>query len=134
YLRFDLSSLPEDAEITHARLGAYAWEGFAVGGNGNVYAQLVSDDTWDETTLSTSAPAASGVNLAYWWEWFASNSPGRFTSMTSSELLEAVQDEFEADGVISLRLHSPGYFTEYRPREWPNADERMKLTLTYRVY
>ncbi len=132
YLRFDLSSLPAGAKIVKATLTMTAYTGYAPGGDGNVYTRLVSDDSWTENGIDgTNAPSAGTDNLGYWWLWYDGTPADKTGTFTTPELRDAVQAEFDGDGKISLRLHSPGYITSYRSREYSNANQRPQLTLKY---
>jgi hypothetical protein len=116
YLRFDLSSLPANAFIGEATLGAYAYDGFAYGGDGTVYTYLVPDDTWAATDLTTNPPAATGSALGSWWLWTAGGPAGWGTTATMA-LAEAIQSKLAGDKLISFQLSSPGYWTSYYPVE-----------------
>ena len=55
YLKFDLSQIPDDAEIVSARFGIYFFEGNGPGGNTmdpSAALYLVEDDTWQEMTVT----------------------------------------------------------------------------------
>jgi hypothetical protein len=133
YLRFDLSALPAGAQIVEARLTMIAYDGFAYGGDGNVYTRLVSDDSWTEGGINgTNKPAAAADNLGYWWLWYNHSMTNEQTgSFSTVELRDAVQTESEGDSQISVRLHSSGYDTTYYSREYSDAAKRPKLELKY---
>ncbi len=131
YLRFDLGKLPPGAKVTGATLSALAYGGWAYGGDGNVYTTFVADDSWGEGGITwNNKPAASGAPLGFWWLWYI----GDWEQLgTASEpaLARAVEGEAHGDRAISFRLHSPGYRTRYRSREWFDARQRPKLTVTF---
>jgi hypothetical protein len=129
-LRFDLSSLPAGAAIVNAQLDAFAYYGFAYGGDGNVYTHLVDDDSWSEaTTTWNNKPYAHPENLGYWWIW--DNMQPILVEGTNqdSHLASAVADELARDQQISLELESPGYLTDYYSRE--NGTQAPQLTVAY---
>jgi hypothetical protein len=131
-VRFDMTALPASAIVASATLTMVAYTGFAYGGDGNVYARLVTNDTWDETAVtSTNAPAATGANLGYWWIWYNGTLSDQTGSFTTAEFGAAVQAEADGDNLLSLRLNSPGYLTNYRPHEYTNAAQRPTLTVRY---
>ncbi|GAI12679.1 unnamed protein product, partial [marine sediment metagenome] len=61
FLKFDLSSIPSNAEIVQAKLHLYSWKGRYA----NVVAQCraVQDDTWGETTSTWNSQPAYGEVL-----------------------------------------------------------------------
>lgn len=131
YLRFDLGKLPPGVTITSATLTALAYGGWAYGGDGNVYTYLVPDDSWGEDTITwNNKPAVSGTHLGFWWLWYNGDWEQQGINADPA-LAQAVQAEAHRDGAISFRLHSPGYFTQYRSREWFDANKRPKLTITF---
>jgi hypothetical protein len=132
YLRFDLSSIPEDAIITGVRLRMHAFTGFAYGGDGNVYTHFVSDDAWTESGINyTNRPPAAPESLGFWWLWY-DGSPSTQIGENGAEALRAVVErEAAGDRRVSLRLHSPGYFTQYRSREHGVESERPQLVVTW---
>jgi len=118
YLRFDVSDVPPGSTVTSASLTAYAFEGYAWGDNGNVYSYLVADDSWGETTLTwNNKPAVSGDALGSWWLWYNNDPAFQTGSYETTELAAAIQQEANGDGVISLRLNSSGYRTNYYSSE-----------------
>ena len=135
FLRFDFASLPANARIVSAKLSATAYTGFAWGGDGNVYTHLVQDDSWSETGLTwNNKPAISGAHVGYWWLWYGYSGHTELLGVNESpELASVANTELARDRKLSLRLHSPGYVTKYRSREFPDATRRPKLELTYSV-
>ncbi|WP_051256624.1 CBM96 family carbohydrate-binding protein [Cystobacter fuscus] len=132
FLRFDLSSLPASAKATATTLSATAYTGFAQGGDGNVYTYFVPDDSWAENTVTwNTRPAVSGDALGSWWLWYDGTANDQVGSNSSPALLSAVQGELARDRKVSLRLNSPGYRTNYRSREYANANQRPKLQIAY---
>lgn len=132
FLHFDLNSLPSGAVITKATLTMTAYKGLAYGGNGNVYTRLVSDDSWTENAITgDNAPPAADDDLGYWWLWYNNTASIKIGTFSTPELRDAVQSEYNGDKKISLRLHSAGYDTSYRSREWSDPDARPKLSVEY---
>ena len=132
YLRFDLSSLPANAVVEGVKLQATAYSGYAHGGDGNVYAQFVADDTWSESAITwNNAPASDGTNLGHWWLWYDYNASEKLGVNSDPALAAVVQQEYDGDGTLSLRLHSPGYDTNYHSREFSDATKRPKLVVGY---
>lgn len=132
FLRFDLSTLPADIVIRGVRLQAQAYSGYAWGGDGNVYTQFVADDAWTESGIHwNNQPATDGTNLGHWWLWYNHTPRDEMGLHTNSALVPVVQREYEGDRLISLRLHSPGYDTNYRSREHTTADQRPALVVGY---
>ena len=134
YLRFDLSGIPEKSSILSARLTMTAYTGCADLGDGNVYVRRVEDDTWAEDTLyeDLPPPVADDEPLGYWYLWYACDAPSvQIGTVSTNALQDAVRVEYEGDGVISLQLHSPGYWTSYRPREWSDETQRPQLEIQY---
>jgi len=134
YVKFDLGALPDGAQLHFAGLEMRAFIGHAHGGDGNVYAMLVPDDTWSATTLThDSRPAAVGDRLGHWWIWYnQNNGPADQQGRNHSPLLRpAIQQELDGDGVISLRLNSPGYRTVYYRNDAEDPEARPRLILVY---
>ncbi|WP_434391182.1 immunoglobulin-like domain-containing protein [Melittangium boletus] len=134
FLRFDLGTLPANARVLSARLQATAHGGFAYGGDGNVYTQLVKDDTWNESTLTwNNRPAAEEARLGFWWLWYDTLPREQVGINTDPALASVVQAELQGDRKISLRLSSGGYKTHYYSREYADASRRPKLEITYEL-
>ncbi|RKH21780.1 DNRLRE domain-containing protein [Corallococcus sp. CA047B] len=134
YLRFNLSGIPAGAHIASVMLKALAYDGYADGGDGSVYAHLVPDDTWSETGMTwANRPPVSGSDLGSWWLWYGSTRPAPLqVGLNFSPKLKApVQQALDSDQRISLRLKSPGYKTVYRSREHAVASERPQLIVNY---
>ena len=135
YLRFGLGSVPVNAQVVAVSLVATAYDGTVYdGADGNVYTRLVSDNTWSETGITwNNKPAASSDDLGSWLPW---NSNGQYTTQvginSSPKLVAPVQTALESDGMISLRLDSPGYRTLFHSREYTNTEARWpQLIVSY---
>ncbi|RKI47813.1 DNRLRE domain-containing protein [Corallococcus sp. AB049A] len=134
YLRFDLSSLPEDAVITSVSLSALAYDGYAHGGDGNVYTSFVADDSWQEMGITwNNRPTPAATTVGAWFLWYNSTPEDKLGVNSNAALVPLVQGELAGDKLVSFRLHSPGYTTRYRSREYANAAQRPALTVTYTV-
>ncbi|MCY1041579.1 DNRLRE domain-containing protein [Corallococcus sp. bb12-1] len=134
YLKFDLSSLPANARITSVSLTAQAYDGYAYGGDGNVYTSFVADDSWSETGITwNNKPAASGTPSGEWFLWYNLTPEDKLGVNSNPALIPVVQGELDGDKSLSFRLHSPGYKTRYRSREYSNASQRPKLVIQYEL-
>lgn len=132
YVRFDLASIPAGAEIVEAELTMTAFDGYAYGSGGNVYVHRVADDTWGEGTIhGMNAPAIDATPLGYWWLWYDDTDRDQIGRLTGALLRDAVADEASGDDALSVRLHSPGYDTRYRSREYATAGQRPTLRIRY---
>ena len=134
YLRFDLAAnIPAGAYIESVNFKTTAHTGFAWGGDGNVYTHLVEDDTWAEEGITwNNRPAVSGTSLGSWWLWYDYNDYTVKTGEHSTEeMAAAVQAELDNDGLLSVRLQSPGYRTNYHSREYADASKRPRLEVAY---
>lgn len=121
-VKFDLTSLPDTARIERASLHLLAYQGFAYGGDGNVYTYLLNDDTWDEATVSYGTTPSSQVDaIGYWWLWYDRTPRDEWGVNGSPLLLPSLQDALFGDKLVSYRLASPGYSTQYRSREFTDA-------------
>ncbi|RKH68983.1 CBM96 family carbohydrate-binding protein [Corallococcus aberystwythensis] len=137
FLRFGLGSVPINARVVAVSLVATSNDGYAYdNADGNVYTRLVSDNTWSETGITwNNKPAASSEDLGSWLLW---NRNGQYTTQvginSSPKLVEPVQQALESDGMISLRLDSPGYRTNYHSREYDVSEARWpQLIVSYFV-
>lgn len=135
FLKFNLNSIPTGAVIESSRLTAYAYTGWAYGGDGNVYTKLVDDDGWQETTLTwNNQPTAQPNNLGSWWLWYNNNTAVNAGTFSTPELAAAVDQEWQNDETISFRLNSPGYRTHYRTKEFADQDVWPVLSIDYTCY
>ncbi|MFO7610262.1 MAG: DNRLRE domain-containing protein, partial [Candidatus Krumholzibacteriia bacterium] len=76
FLKFDLAGVPGGAQVHAAQLVLTAERGFAYGGDGNVYARHVADDSWTEGSLTAAnAPSASAEHVGFWWLWYGYDPP-----------------------------------------------------------
>ena len=133
YLRFDLSSIPPDAVITAVSLSALAYDGYAYGGDGNVYTSFVADDSWQEMGITwNNRPAPAATPVGEWFLWYDYTPVDKLGVNSNAALIPVVQGEVAGDQRVSFRLHSPGYKTRYRSREYATAAQRPALTITYR--
>ncbi|MDC0712740.1 DNRLRE domain-containing protein [Stigmatella sp. ncwal1] len=134
YLKFDLSSLPSNAIITSVTFSALAYDGYAYGGDGNVYTSFVADDSWSETGITwNNRPAPSGTPSGEWFLWYNLTPEDKLGVNANPALIPVVQGELDGDKQLSFRLHSPGYKTRYRSREYSNANQRPKLVIQYEL-
>ncbi|WP_158625225.1 CBM96 family carbohydrate-binding protein [Corallococcus terminator] len=134
YLKFDLSSLPANARITSVTFSALAYDGYAYGGDGNVYTSFVTDDSWLETGITwNNRPAPSGTPSGEWFLWYNLTPEDKLGVNSNPALIPVVQGELDGDKLVSFRLHSPGYKTRYRSREYSNASQRPKLVIQYEL-
>ncbi|HAN30428.1 MAG TPA: hypothetical protein DCQ06_02410 [Myxococcales bacterium] len=118
YIKFDLKDIPKTAKLVGATFSVTAYTGYAWGGDGNVYTTLVDNDNWSEKSITWgNKPAATGDSLGSWWLWYNNNTLVKTVSVNTPKFLQTVQEQIAKDGVLSLRLHSPGYKTVYRSRE-----------------
>ncbi len=133
FLKFDLSPLPQDAQLQYAVLRATAGNGFAFGGDGNVYARYVSDDAWSGDAITwNNQPSASPSNVGHWWLWYNGTPVDHTGTIQTTELMDLVANQLGSDQVLSLRLDSPGYRTSYyRTASAPSADMRPQLEVLY---
>jgi hypothetical protein len=132
YLRFDLRSMPRGVVVATAALQATAFNGFAYGGDGNVYTRLAVHDIWDEATITANdRPHARNDDLGHWWLWYDGTPQNQVGVNASPALLDVVLAEAAGDGAATFVLVSPGYSTVYRSREWGIPGERPRLTIQY---
>jgi hypothetical protein len=136
-LRFDLSSLPANAQIERVFVSATASNGFAYGGDGNVYTILVQDDSWDETTVTGADLMLDPIgmlkpqNLGFWWLWYNRSPIDRVGVNGSLKLVPVIQQELTTDQLVSFYFSSTGYETEYYRRDAADASKRPKLRILY---
>jgi len=134
FLRFDLRAVPATATVARATLQMTAYEGFAYGGDGNCYVHAVTNDRWLESEISgQNQPTAEPDALGYWWLWYDATAKDQEGSLSGEPLRVAVEQEVRGDRALSLRIHSPGYRTHYRSREYAKAAQRPSLTVDYVV-
>ncbi len=134
YLKFDLSSLPAGAKVQLSRLRLTAQNGYAYGGDGNVYTYRVADDAWTADGIThDNAPNTTGDHCGYWWLWYDYTPRDATGTNTSSLLSPLVQQELDGDGTLSVRLNSPGYLTIYYRSDAENPDFRPHLDVVYTV-
>ena len=134
YLRFNLSAhIPAGATIESVVFKATAHTGFAWGSDGNVYTYLVEDDAWAEEGIHwNNRPSVTGDSLGHWWLWYDySDFTVRVGQHATAEMTAEVQTQLDLDGLLSVRLHSPGYRTNYRSREYADASMRPRLEVDY---
>ena len=67
FLRFNLGSIPAGSVIHSVSLEMLAFDGYAYGGDGNVYTYLVADDSWDESTITTANDPTAGTDRLGFW-------------------------------------------------------------------
>ncbi|QRK06269.1 DNRLRE domain-containing protein [Archangium violaceum] len=137
FLRFGLGSVPIDAQVVAVSLVATSNNGYIDdGADGNVYTRLVSDDSWSEAGITwNNKPAASSEDLGSWLLW---NRDGQYTTQvginSSPKLVEPVLQALDSDGVLSLRLDSPGSRTLYHSSEYTETVARWpQLLVSYFV-
>ena len=133
YLKFDLSSVPLNARIRSVSLSATAYHGVSHGGDGNVYTTFVPHDGWYESSITwNNKPAAEEATLGEWNLLYGGPEEEEKLGVNSSPaLIPVVQGALDGDSQLSLRLHSPGYKTRYRSREYADASKRPRLVITY---
>jgi hypothetical protein len=109
-----------------------ARDGYAYGGDGNVYSYLVTDDFWSAATITAdNAPTPTGEHLGYWWLWYDGTDRDAWGVTKTDRLRPAAQAEHDGDGRLSLRLNSPGYYTRYYRTTEPDAAKRPVLEIVY---
>ena len=120
FLKFDLSGLPDGANILSAKLYLYG------SGNGRVTARLVSDDSWNEHTITWNNMPGAGaqldskrIGLPRWYEW---------------DVTSAVQQEFSGDKVLSVRLSITRGGGTFNSKEFMWARFRPYLKITHNPY
>ncbi len=130
-LRFNLSDVPPDYEVTRARLFLSSFAGYAYDLDGNVYTHFVDDDGWDEATVTWNTPLSyDGTAIGYWWLWYNYSLRDDVGVNASTGLRDRVISELAGDKVLSVLLRSPGYDTRYRSREYatdPTKQPRLQL-------
>jgi Tectonin domain len=132
YLRFDLSSLPRGVSITSARFQMTSNTGFAYGGDGNQYTNLVPDDTWNESAISWDNKPAVGAQLGFWWTWYGYPVGGDKGDRTLFiDVTSQVTAKLSANSKLSLCLTSPGYWVRYYSKTVSNAAYRPQMIITY---
>ncbi len=132
YLRFDLGAIPADAAVTAVSLEMMAYKGWAYGGDGHTYTRLVSDDGWDEMTITwANRPTAAAENLGSWWLWYDEIEIEQQAVNDDPSLIPVVQGELDGDGVVSFHLHSTGYETVYRSKEFGDPAKQPVLRVSY---
>ncbi|RKG99758.1 DNRLRE domain-containing protein [Corallococcus carmarthensis] len=135
FLRFNLASIPAGAVIQSVKLSATAFTGVSPFGDGNVYAYLVPDNSWGESSITyNNQPAATGSPLGWWWLWYPTNN-AYFDQVGVTEdpnFIPVIQAASDAtDRRVSFQLSSPYYLTSYYSRETSNASKHPKLEVTY---
>ncbi len=125
FLKFDLSTLPDDANILSAELYLYgAGCGWRCFGGANITAQFVEDDTWDEDTITWYNKPDAGKKLdsqrvrgLRWYRW---------------DVTSIVRQEFEGDKKLSLRLcankNQAAIFCSEECRWWPRFRPYLRIT------
>jgi len=132
FVKFDLATLPADAQVHMARFKMLAQSGYAYGGDGKVYSYLVNDDSWTpETITAANEPTVGSGSCGDWWLWY-NHEPRDSWGVNDSPLLRpVVQGEAAGDGVLSLRLNSPGYRTTYYRTAVEDVAKRPVLEVVY---
>ncbi len=132
YVKFDLSTVPSNVNIERVVFNMLAYNGFAYGGNGTCYTYLLDDDTWDESTLTfNTIPTFQPEPIGSWWLWYDRTPVDRVGATATDELLTATSAAYTDDKLISFRLASSGYHTQYRSREYADSTQHPKLTLYF---
>ncbi len=132
FLRFDLGMVPANAIVGGVALTAHTYAGYAWGGDGNVYTRFVPDDSWTETGLTwDNQPDAEDTYRGHWWLWYDATPSEKTGRNVATQLVPVLQDEVSGDRMLSIRLHSPGYRTNYHSRELEDGSRRPTLEILY---
>ena len=83
------------------------------------------------TITNDNAPGPVGDRLGHWWLWYDGTDRDAWGVNNSTLLRPAVQAEADGDGILSLRLNSPGYFTQYYRTADPDETRRPQLEIVY---
>ena len=138
-LRWDLSSIGAGDAVSYAELRMTAYNGFAWGGNGDVYVQRVAGNSWTAATTWNTAPEAPS-SLGSWWLWYGGTStvnPGVVKSLKvgrlhSDRLGDAIRSEALLDSEFGVRLYCGGYTSVYRSASFAEVDQRPTLDIFHR--
>lgn len=129
FLKFDLSSIPEDVVIIEAKLHLYAWrkkyKDFSVG----VYGILSLYDSWSEDTITWNNQPFHMYYLAFDTEWI--NGTGWYTWDATS----FVVDEFAGDKIVSLCLRgtypeTQGGLAFFDSKEWYRNHPYLEISVS----
>ncbi|MBP1913042.1 DNRLRE domain-containing protein [Thermococcus stetteri] len=125
FLKFNLSSLPKNAQIQSAEVCLYD---YGLYGTPVISAHAVSDDSWTEDTITwNNAPswdktAVDTVTLKDRYTFYCWN----VTSLAISE--------FNGDKILSIALVSDnGDSAKFDSKEYSNSTKRPKLEIVYEV-
>jgi hypothetical protein len=131
YLKFDLSSIPDGAHITEARLWVYA---NSLSNGPVVDLNYVADHTWTEGTLLWSNRPAFGARLdssvpaAIGWQTFdlLNNNNWNYAADLSDDFLSLILKEGEVTTTVK-QVHY--YATDY-DESHPSFHPRLEITYT----
>ncbi|KFE71311.1 kelch repeat-containing protein [Hyalangium minutum] len=136
YLRFNLGNLPAGVQVHSVKLSATAFKGYSQNGDGNVYAYLVPNNSWNEYYLTWNyRPWEVGDPLGSWFLWYpvGDRTEDKVGVNADPSLIPVVQNAANAtDRRISFLLRINGaYNTTYYSREEAVASRRPKLQVGY---
>lgn len=139
YVRFNLSSLPNNVRIDSVNFQMTAFAGYAYGGDGNQYTHLVLDDNWNHNSLTWGNQPQIGEMLGSWWTWYGFDSlpPSRQEPKSinnrdmTADITPAVRAKLAGNKKISLCVKSYGYRVRYYSSRSSTEAYRPQLIVTY---
>lgn len=137
FLKFDLSEIPDDAEIISAEFGIYFFQGNEGGGltmDPHAALYLVANDQWEEMSITWNTKPDN--TAGYIDDEIAMEDAGYYTWNLLSDLGENVWSSYAVDledNILSLMLTTPdeeqNNYAKYHSRE--AADFQPYLNIVY---
>lgn len=131
FIRFDLSALPDEVEITDAALVMWSASGYAYGGRGWTDIYFVEDDTWSDSMTWSGRPDSEKEQIGAWFLWYDSTPADYQSVLHNPAFVERLIAERDGDDALSLRLYSSGYQVEFYSSEAGNSDYHPMLAVRY---